>query len=491
MLRIKNILYIGLFMIGIIIPKNLTLHDYDNPSASHILDVEIIDDLLIVSGMLGGIEFYDISNPEVLNHLANLQLSGGGGGGGGAKPNCIVAAGDYAYVTTTQGLGIIDISNPSNPQYSGILSGTNDYILENLDIYENFLAIAAHEDGLLFYDISEPSNPEYIYTLNTVNAWAVQMELIPDHPTYEFVIYIADHNSIYTLAYMYYNGNHSFSPIDNIFLNSGLSAYKDIAFGNGLVYFAKGTDGVDVYQTEGTYTFTMNDYSYTFDCSMHDPCYLGNYDTSVLANRIDTFNDKLAVSDWDDVEILEWDGENLNLVGFKNTTRRTMAIATKDNYIYSAEWASVQVFEYGEIDGPDLDLNTYELNYPYVENDESYTMSLDITNNGNQTLNVVDAYTTNNEFSYSELNNLESGETQTIDIIYTANSNNSSGSYRIFSNDEDESEIICETNGNINGANIGDTAPDFELDIIANGLGTFQLSDHIGQVVVLAFFSPN
>ena len=44
---------------------NLILHDYDNPSASHILDAEIQDDLLIISGMIGGIEFYDISNPEI------------------------------------------------------------------------------------------------------------------------------------------------------------------------------------------------------------------------------------------------------------------------------------------------------------------------------------------------------------------------------------------------------------------------------------------
>ena len=192
-----------------------------------------------------------------------------------------------------------------------------------------------------------------------------------------------------------------------------------------------------------------------------------------------------------DKRILEWDGSNLNLVGFKNTTRRTMAIATKDNYIYSGEWATVQVFEYGEIEGPDIDLDLYELNFPYVNNVESYSLSLDVTNNGNQSLNIIDAYTTNNDFTYTNLDNLSPGQTQTIYITYTANSNNSSGSYRIFSNDEDESEIICETNGNINGANIGNTAPDFELDIIANGSGTFQLSDHIGQVVVLAFFAPN
>ena len=67
---------------------------------------------------------------------------------------------------------------------------------------------------------------------------------------------------------------------------------------------------------------------------------------------------------------------------------------------------------------------------------------------------------------------------------------NASGSYRIYSDDADESEVLCEINGNINGANIGDQAPDFELEIVANGNGTFRLSDHLGQVVVLAFFSP-
>ena len=74
--------------------------------------------------------------------------------------------GNYVYVTSNQGVAIINISNPSNPQYLGIVSGTNGDILENLDVYENFLAVAAHEDGVLFYDISNPSDPEYIYTLN-------------------------------------------------------------------------------------------------------------------------------------------------------------------------------------------------------------------------------------------------------------------------------------------------------------------------------------
>jgi len=485
MKKIINILILATVFIGTLLSKNLTLHDYDNPSASHILDAEIINNLLIVSGMIGGIEFYDISNPAELNHLDNLQLSGGGGGGG-TKPNCIVASGNYAYVTTSQGLGVINISNPSNPQYLGIVSNTNGYILENLDVYDNFLAVAAHEDGVLFYDISNPSNPEYIYTLNGVNSWAVQMEPI-EHINYEFMIYVADQNSINTIAYMNYNGNHSFSPIDNIFLSDGISTYKDIAFGDGLVYFAKGTDGVDVYQTSGQMEYLGN----TFDCQVHVPCYLDTYDTSVLANRLSVFENKVAVADWDDVEILEWDGLSLNLVGYKNTTRRTMAIATKENYIYSAEWASVQIFEYGEVVGPDLDLDTYELNFPYVNNGDSYLMNLNVTNNGNEIAIIIDAYTTNSEFSYTSLNNLAPGETQNVEITYFANANNASGSYRILSNDEDQQEIICETNGNINGANIGQNAPDFNLNIINNGSGTFSLSENLGKIVVMAFFAPN
>ena len=78
LLYLRNIIFLTLF-INYIVGLNLTLHDYHNPSASHILDAEIIDNTLIVTGMVGGIEFYDISNPEVLDHLTSFNLSSGGG----------------------------------------------------------------------------------------------------------------------------------------------------------------------------------------------------------------------------------------------------------------------------------------------------------------------------------------------------------------------------------------------------------------------------
>ena len=70
-----------------------------------------------------------------------------------------------------------------------------------------------------------------------------------------------------------------------------------------------------------------------------------------MANRITSFDGGIAISDWDDVDVVQWNGSELEHVGYKNTGNRTMAITAKDNFIFSAEWASVQVFEFGEISG--------------------------------------------------------------------------------------------------------------------------------------------
>jgi len=264
------------------------------------------------------------------------------------------------------------------------------------------------------------------------------------------------------------------NPVE-IYVWSTGNAVKDLAIDNGLLYAALGSEGVSVYE--------LND--------PESPEFLANHNTTGLATRIQPFNGKCAVADWDDVEILQWNGTELELVGFKANGRRTMAINAAENYIYSAEWMWLQVFEYGEIEDADIDISSWELNYPFVENGDSYTLSLDVTNNGNSTLNIEDQYISNTDFQIENpLQNLSPGESQTVNIIYFADEGNSSSGYRIFINDPDEPEIIVELNGNIDGINIGEPAPDFELDVIANGSGSFQLSDHLGQIVVLAFFAP-
>lgn len=445
---------------GLGFPLNLTLTDYSNPQANHFLDAEIVENILIASAMVQGIEFYNISNPGQLDHLTNFNLSsGGGGGGGGTKANCVRAQGNYAYFTSSNGLYVVNISNPSNPQSLGVVLGTSNLNLENLDLYGEILAVAAHESGVKLFDVSNPSSPVIYATISANNAWAVVLD--------EGHLYIADEDKILIFNIMNLN-----SPINEVLMPN---AVKDLVIDNGFLYVALGSNGVDIYNLSDP----------------ENPQYLDNYNTTTLAIRIASFSGKLAVADWDDIEILEFDGNSLNIVGYKNTGNRTMAITAKDNFVYSIEWASVQAFEFGQIDSPDLDLSTWELNYPYVENGGSFSMTVDVINNGNETLITNDNYTTNLEFNIiNPLSNLEPGEYQTIEIVYNASNANASGSYRIYTNDPDEPEIICETNGNINGANIGEPAPDFDLSYVGNGSGNFQLSDHLGEIIVIAFFSP-
>jgi hypothetical protein len=137
-------------------------------------------------------------------------------------------------------------------------------------------------------------------------------------------------------------------------------------------------------------------------------------------------------------------------------------------------------------------LSTLELNYPYVDDGNSYSLSVEVMNNGQSTLIIGDDYTTNSDFQVvNGLSSLQPGESQIVEIIYNASSLNAAGVYRIYTNDTDEPLVMCEVNGNIDGANIGEPAIDFELDYVANGTGSFMLSDQLGKVVVLAFFAPN
>ena len=441
---------------SVIFPLNLSLTDYHDPQANHILDAEVYNDILIISAMVQGIEIYNISGQGTLDHIEHFTL------GQGSKANCVEAINNYAYFTSSNGLFVVNIANPSNPQNLGSESGTNNLILENLDAEGNLLAVAAHEDGVLLYDISNPNNLNLLSTISSDNAWSVRL--------YNGYAYIADDQSV-----KIYDVSNATAPN---FLNTieTTNAVKDIALTNLYMYVAIGSDGVNIYDLS--------------DPGL--PIFLDTFDTNTMANRISPFNGKLAVSDWDDVDVLEWDGLNLNWVGYKNTGNRTMAIATKDNFIYSAEWASVQAFEFGVVSGPDVDLSTLELNYPYVEDGDSYSMSVQVMNNGQSTLIIEDDYTTNSDFQVvNGFSSLQPGQSQVVEIIYNASSLNSAGVYRIYTNDTDEPLVMCEVNGNIDGANMGEPAIDFELDYVANGTGSFMLSDQLGKVVVLAFFAPN
>ena len=171
-----------------------------------------------------------------------------------------------------------------------------------------------------------------------------------------------------------------------------------------------------------------------------------------------------------------------------------MAINAKGNVIYSAEWRHLQVFEYGSINGPDLDLSSHDISFPEINIGEQDTMPLYLTNNGTADLVFDYDYFSHPDFSTStELNTLAAGDSVLVDIIYAKSGQNATGVYNIPSNDPDEPQSSCNILGNYDGVNVGMIAPDFTLPIAANGTGNYNLNQHwseAGEIVVITFFSP-
>ena len=448
--------------------KNLSLENRFNPPARELLYVEIIGDIMIIPGNLDGYDFYDISDPTYPVHLSNIEVPMGNR----AQPGQWVSATDsVAYFSSrTRGGGsaIVDFSDPSNPIHVGSLSftgsGVNNPSLEGSDIFGDRLAVACHEDGVILFDIEDPLNPELIYIRTCENAWTVAF---------------IDSNNIAI-------GNSEFGVIlteINCLLDScdgtsfmTMGAVKDIAIQDSLLFIAEGSSGVSVYNIS----------------DMNNPIILDSYDTPGLANKIALFdNNKVAVADWLDVNILEWTGEEFQLVGYKSTGKRTMAIGARDNVIFSAEWQHLQTFSYGEIQDADLDISSWDISFPALEIGESDTFNLLVENNGQFPLGLTYPTFTHPDFQvYNFPEYLDVDDSTISQIVYTRSNQNASGVMQITSNDPDEPSIQVQLIGNYDGGIVGIEAPDFTLPIVANGSGNFTLSDHLGKIVVLAFFAP-
>ena len=450
--------------------KNLTLEHRINPPNRELMDVEIVNEIMIIPGNLDGYDFYDISEPTNPTIITNLEIPMGNGNR--SLPGLWVSATDsVAYFTcrTKQdGSAIVDFSDPDNPNHVGSLpiSGLDieEPSFEGSDIHGDLLAVAIHEDGVLLYDISEPLEPVLILQRPCENAWTVAFI-----DTGHFVIGNGDHGIIIE----------EFDCMEDSCGGSSFEtegAVKDLVVEDDLLYVAEGSDGVSVYDIS----------------DMEQPMLLDRYDTPGLSNKIALFDmNKIAVSDWLDVKILEWSGTELQLVGYKSTGKRTMAIGAKDSIIYSAEWQHLQTFSFGDIQEGDMDISTWDMSYPNLEIGQSDTFDLLIENSGQSPLELDPPFINHADFqaiNFPEY--LETGDTSIAKIIYTRSSQNASGVMQVTSSDPDESPIDVLLVGNYEGGIVGLPAPDFTLPVVANGSGDFVLSEYSGQVVVIAFFAP-
>ena len=449
------------------IAKNLTLHNRYDPQNRELLDVKFSGNTMIITGNLNGTEFYDISDSLNPVHLSNLEIPFGNQNR--ALPNFIAATSDSILYLSARhrGIAIVNISDPSNPQFIGMVPQPNNsnYSYDGLTVRDTVLFASAHEHGVILFNISEPDSPSFIRQINCENAWGT-----------DFI------DSLMIIM----NGEFGFKILEISDLMNPIELSNTIT--DGAIKDMK-LDGYQLNVALGSHGIVRYDIS-----DPYNPHLLASYNTTGLANRIALIDNKIVVSDWIDVKVLEYTSNQFELVGYKNTGYRTMSINTKGNVIYSAEWRHLQVFEYGPIVAPDLDISSHDISFPEIGVGDKDTIQLILKSNGSEAIEFEYDYFSHPDFTTpSILNTLDPGDSIIVNVVYTKSENNASGIYNIPSNDNDEPIITCEVLGNYDGVNVGMPAPDFTLPTAANGTNNFNLTQHWsnnGEIVVITFFSP-
>ncbi len=455
------ILFVSLlFRLSGLEAKNLSILSSSRLDNYELLDVYIENDLALIPAGLGGLNIVDISNPASPKVLSSYR----GNDCDWGRLYAWTVSGNYAYGSGRGcGIHVLDISNPSQPEFVAIYTdpGQTNLRYEHAEVAGSSLFLSRHQKGVEWVDITHPQAIFQISIIQTENAWATLVD--------ESLLYIADGAAgikIVSLALPQRPQLIAELP------TSGTA--KDLSLSGSYLFVAVGAAGVD-----------MIDIS-----TPGEPVFVGNYNTSGYASRVSSDAFRVAVSDWDDVEVLGYSNAGLELIGYKDTGGRVMALAMADGLIYSAEWEDFTIFQYKEALSADIDLSTRRVEFPRVQNGDVDTTMLIVENTGKTELILSQEQINNPDFIIEvETYTLAAKSSMGVQVVYRPDLGGWLGELVFESNDPDEPTVKIDLVGNHPyGPMVGDTAPDFTLESV-NGYGSISKDVLLGDPVVIAFFT--
>ena len=439
---------------------NLTRLATFKPLNFELLDVEIAGDFAYIPAGLGGLNIIDISDPAAPQFIGEYFASGCEYGriyAWHSVGNLLYGSGRYC------GIKVLNVASPRNPSQLADY-GSTGRSYEHAVSSGSFLYAAVHTEGVEIIDIANPQALQFAGLVPTTYAWALAASADGQ------LLFVADGAGGLKIIDI---SSPSAAQVVGIVATSGTA--KDVAPAGNFVFVAVGASGVDMIDVSDP----------------ANPVLVANYNTSGYASRVAVSDSLVAVSDWDDVEVLAWNASpSLELVGQKDTGGRVMAINMVGHIIYSAEWRFFRTFRFGAVSGPDLDVSTRDLDFPHVDTGNCLERPLTIWNNGGQTLNLVGVEVNHADFDVSlSVGTIPPGEARAGSVTYCATSENGQGLLTLFTDDPGEPELSIKLDGNSTwGLEVGQMAPDFTLPSV-NGFGDITLSLFRSRVVVLAFFA--
>ncbi len=146
--------------------QEIVLHDGLALVATHLLGHR-------GSTLFDTLEIIDVDDPENPRRLGSIP------GFQGTETACLAVTDDVVYLAGGGNILVIDLSDPSDPRETSILSLTDsdDYSIYDLVISDGFLyATGPGGFGLEVFDISDPTRPEWVTTLEGLRTWTLAAE---------------------------------------------------------------------------------------------------------------------------------------------------------------------------------------------------------------------------------------------------------------------------------------------------------------------------
>ncbi len=415
-----------------------------------ILDVETMGQGHIVTVGVDGLHVFGFNHFGVPTHVGDHPEE--------RIYNVWGEAGRVIGARRTNGATIFDMSDPAQPQ---ILHRYNEpgVSVEDALRYEERWWLAAHNTGLVALDTLNPEQAATYLTGELSDAWALTM-----HP--DGLLYVADGAG--GLKVVRVTQGHDPSLVASL---ETTSAAVDVKYENDLLAVAVGQDGIDV--------FDITD--------PEDPHFLRNLPTPAFSNHISFSQERIAVATWDQVRV--YNANTGALMGYQYSTTRAMGVLFRHNDIYVADWSFLVRYEYGYINGPDLEVRPRRIDLSFVPEDSDYDTVMVVKNVGHAPLEI-DTVTRTSQAYEITLNEhaLDPGDSTTLDIRYTHDPGLTGNTeIRFLSNDTDEATLRRRVVGHGGWLALGDPAPDFTVERL-NG-SDFTLSEHRGEVVLIVFWA--
>jgi len=399
--------------------------------------------------------------------------------------DALVYKDEYVYVnyhqsegrTSTMGFGICKITDSGIRNLSNL--SEDDVFFEKMKIYDDYLYVAAHDQGFRIYSLVNPEIPSLVCSLSEGFTDVIDMAkdgdtlYVADGAGGLKIVDISDFNAPKILA-----GENT---------TEALATSQAIEVRDGNVYVAAGGAGILAYANGDL----KNRKQYKIGGCAEQLCWVGDY----LA--VSNFSGVIVFSSDDEANLVQVANENTSRFGNKASIRTSFGVgAAGDSLLLVSSWTSTDCFRLvpaNESVVTDINCSAQRIQFPY---DGGVTEEY-ITNNGGAPLVISSVSLNSGDFSCDlKPQTIATGDSVKFTISYTQGDESDGVETLIInSNDPDEEVLPIQLLGNTSALDPGEEMIDFTLTSFFKNRetgnydeGNFSLSENRGKVMWFAVF---